>query len=150
MDILLTFKTWLILGGILAFAEIFVPGGILLNLGIASLIVGVGVYLGILETWVITLTSWFILASCLLFGMYFFTNRLFKGDERIENVDEELDLYGKEVLVTDNIGPGIHVGRVEFQGTSWTALGDGSEIPAGTKATIVCKDNIALVVEPIK
>ena len=67
--------------------------------------------------------------------------------ETVGNIYEELDIYGKEVLVTENIGPGTHAGRVEFQGTTWTALGDGSEIMAGSHATIVCKENISLVVE---
>ena len=48
------------------------------------------------------------------------------------------------------LGPGTHAGRVEFQGTTWTALSDGSELEKGSHATIVCKENISLVVEPIK
>lgn len=147
MDFLLLFETWIILAVILSFAEIFIPGGILINMGIASLFVGFGVKFGWLDTWVFTLTVWFITASSLLFLVYLFTDRYISADKSIENVNEELDIYGREVLVTENIGPGIHAGRVEFQGTTWTALGDGSEISAGSIATIVCKENISLVVE---
>ena len=51
------------------------------------------------------------------------------------------------MLVTEKIGPGNQAGRVEFQGTTWTALSDGCEIAIGDHATIVCKENISLVVE---
>jgi hypothetical protein len=134
---------------VLSLAEIIIPGGILVNLGIASLIVALGIKFAILDTWVMVLTVWFIVATFLLFFLNFFTNKFFGGDQSIDNTDEELDVFGKDVFVIDNIGPGTHKGRVEFQGTTWTALGDGSEITAGSHAKIICKDNISLVVEKI-
>ncbi len=150
MEYILFFETWIVLAILFSCLEIFVPGGILLNLGLASLLVAIGVQQQILDTWALTLTAWFIFASILLFVLYFFTEKFFKGEHTIENVYEELDIYGKEVIVTENIGPGTHAGRVSYQGTTWTALSDGSELTAGSHATIVCKDNISLVVEPIK
>ncbi|NQY62528.1 MAG: NfeD family protein [Alteromonadaceae bacterium] len=147
MDFLLLLETWLIIAVIFSLAEIFVPGGILLNLGIASIIVAVGVHQQYLDTWVLTLTTWFISASILLFIAYLITERFLSSDQRIDNVYEEVDIYGKDVLVTEKIGPGNQTGRVEFQGTTWTALSDGSEIPAGNHASIVCKENISLLVE---
>ncbi|GHF82280.1 NfeD family protein [Thalassotalea marina] len=150
MDYIMFFETWIVLAILFSCLEIFIPGGILLNLGIASLLVAIGVQQELLDTWVLTLTTWFILATILLFVLYFFSDRFFKGDETIGNVFEELDIYGQTVVVVENIGPGTHAGRVEFQGTTWKALGDGSTIVAGTQATIVCKDNISLVVEPVK
>ncbi|WP_286234622.1 NfeD family protein [Thalassotalea sediminis] len=150
MEYILYFETWIVLAILFSCLEIFIPGGILLNLGIASLLVAIGVQQHILDTWALTLTAWFICASLLLFVLYFFTERFFKGDQTIGNVYEELDIYGKKVVVTEDIGPGTHAGRVSFQGTSWAALGDGSQIPAGCEAIIICKDNISLVVEPVK
>ena len=75
MDFLLLLETWLIIAVIFSLAEIFVPGGILLNLGVASIIVAVGVHQKYLDTWVLTLTTWFISASILLFVAYFITQR---------------------------------------------------------------------------
>ena len=150
MELILSFEAWLILALVLACAEFFIPGGILLNLGLASLIVAFGVKFTLLDTWVLTLTAWFIIASVLLFVMYFVTERFFSDDKRIDNVYEEVDCYGKEVMVIEKIGPGNHPGRVEFQGTTWKALSDGSEIASGSRVTIVCKDNISLIVETIK
>lgn len=150
MEYILYFETWIVLAILFSCLEIFIPGGILLNLGIASLFVAIGVQQKFLDTWAVTLTAWFITASILLFVLYFFTEKFFKGDQTIGNIYEELDIFGQEVVVTENIGPGTHAGRVKFQGTTWSALGDGSEISAGCHATIVCKDNISLVVEPVK
>lgn len=150
MDYILFFETWLALAILFACLEIFVPGGILLNLGIASLLVAIGVQQQILDTWVLTLTTWFILATLLLLIAYFITQRYFPGDTKVENVYEELDIYQKPVLVLEQIGPGKKTGRVEYQGTTWTALGDGSIIEAGSQASIVCKENISLVVERFK
>jgi len=150
VEYILFFETWIVLAILFACAEIFVPGGILLNLGIASILVAIGVQQQLLDTWTLTLTTWFILASFLLFILYFVTERFFSGKYTVDNVHEELDIYGKEVTVLEKIGPGTHAGRVAFQGTTWTALSDGSEINEGSHATIVCKENISLVVEPIK
>jgi membrane protein implicated in regulation of membrane protease activity len=149
MDILLLMKTWMILAIILGLAEIFIPGGILLNLAISSLIIVLGLYFKLLDTWVITLTIWFMVASALFFVLYFFSDKYFTADKRIDNTFEELDLYEKKVLVTETIGPGTKAGRIELQGTTWSALSDGSTIPAGSQVSVVCKDNISLIVEPI-
>ncbi|WDD98410.1 NfeD family protein [Thalassomonas actiniarum] len=150
MELILSFQAWLILALILTCAEFVVPGGILFNLGLASLIVALGVKFQLLDTWPLTLTAWFIIASVLLFVMYFVTERFFSDTKRIDNTFEEVDSYGKEVTVVEKIGPGNHPGRVEFQGTTWKALSDGSEIAAGSRVTIVCKDNISLIVESPK
>jgi membrane protein implicated in regulation of membrane protease activity len=150
MEYILFFETWIILAILFACLEIFVPGGILLNLGIASLIVAIGVQQQILDTWVLTLTTWFIIATFLLIVVYFVTQRFFPGETVIENIYEEVDIYGKSVLVLEQIGPGTQAGRVEYQGTTWTALSDGSIIEVGSQAVIICKENISLVVEAIK
>lgn len=150
MEYILFFETWIILAILFACLEIFVPGGILLNLGVASLLVAIGVQQQILDTWILTLTTWFILATFLLILVYFITERFFAGETTIENIYEEVDIYGKTVLVLEQIGPGTKAGRVEYQGTTWTALSDGSIIQAGNQAAIVCKENISLVVEATK
>jgi len=150
MEILLSPQTWIIVAVVLGAAELFVPGGILFNLGLASLIVSLGLHFNILDTWMLTLTVWFISASILLFAFSFVSNRFFKGDESIDNVYEELDIFGKDVVVVEKIGPGNNAGRVSFQGSTWSALGDGSELNIGEHAKVVCTDNISLIVEPQK
>jgi hypothetical protein len=150
MNYLMMFETWLIAAILLSLAEIVIPGGILINLGIASLVVSLAVKFAIVDSWVMALTVWFIVATFMLFIVNIFTNKFFGGEQHTDNTDEDLDIFGHEAEVVETIGPGTKKGRVSFQGTTWSALGDGSEIPAGTKVQIVCKENISLVVEPAK
>jgi len=149
MGIFMMFETWFIMAIVLSLAEIVIPGGILINLGIASIIVAFGVKFAILNTWVMSLTTWFIIATFLLFVVNVITDKWFGGDKSIANTDENLDIYGHQALVVETIGPGQSKGRVEFHGTTWSALGDGTVIEQGRLVTIICKDNISLVVEQL-
>lgn len=149
MDYLLMIEVWLVLAAIFGLAELILPGGISLNLSISSLLVALGLKLSVLESWISALTFWFICASILFFVIYYFTKKVITSDETVENVYEELDIFGQEAEVIENIGPGERKGRISFQGTSWTALGDGSVIEAGTKVKVICKDNISLIVEQV-
>lgn len=138
---------WGSLGILLMLAELIIPGGIVVFLGLGGIIVAGSIQFGFIDNWVHALTLWFISSLVLLISFRNITQKLVGGDESIDNTDEELDLYGKKVRVTETIGPGEQLGRVEFQGTSWTALGDGSTIEAGSTAKIICRENISLVVE---
>ncbi|MBB1269024.1 NfeD family protein [Shewanella sp. SR44-3] len=139
---------WACLGVVLMLAEIIVPGGIVVLLGAASLLVAGALAIGVVEGIVQSLTLWFILSIVLLLSFRHITQQLIGGDSHQDNTDEELDLYNKIALVKEVIGPGEKSGRVTFQGADWTALGDGSEIKAGTQVRIICRENIALIVEP--
>lgn len=150
MDLLLMVEIWLALAVIFGLAELVIPGGISLNLSLSSLLVSLGLHLNVLSSWVSVLTTWFLAASCLFFVIYFFTRRFNTCEVTIENAFEEVDLFEQEVEVVENIGPGNNKGRVVFQGTTWSALSDGREIPAGSRAKIICQDNISLVVQALK
>lgn len=147
VELVMSVKFWFVLAVILGIAEIVIPGGILINLALASVFVAAGLFLNLLDSWPITLTTWFISATILLFVVHVVVAKIFASRTRVDNTDEELDHFGKTVLVVETIGPGEKKGRVEFQGTTWSALGDGSVICAGSHAKIICKDNISLVVE---
>ncbi|MEI6859874.1 MAG: NfeD family protein [Shewanella sp.] len=139
---------WVSLGVILMLAEIIIPGGIVILLGAACLVVAGALTVGFVDGIVQALTLWFIASIVLLLGFRGVTQKLVGGDVYVANTDEELDLYNQVALVKQAIGPAQKQGRIEFQGTEWPALGDGSEIAAGTKVRIICRDNIAFIVEP--
>ena len=138
---------WGIVGLCLMIAELVIPGGIVIFLGTSALTVAVTLQFGIIDNWMHAFTLWFILSIVLLLAFRNLGQSMVGGDSRVDNTDEELDLYGKEVEVIATIGPGNKKGRIIFQGTEWTALGDGSEIKSGETAKIVCRDNISYVVE---
>jgi len=140
---------WLVLGLLLMLAEMIIPGGIVILLGAACVVVASALAIGIIDGVVQSLTLWFIASMVLLLGFRHVTQRLVGGDSHIDNTDEEMDLYNHVAIVKQAIGPGQQTGRISCLGSEWIALGDGSEIKAGTKVRIICRDNIAFVVEPI-
>ncbi|MEC4728033.1 NfeD family protein [Shewanella sp. D64] len=140
---------WGCIGLVLMLAELVIPGGIVILLGGACLVVASALGIGLVEGIVQSLTLWFIASIVLLLGFRQVTQKLIGGDSHVDNTDEELDIYNKIALVKEAIGPAQHAGRIEFQGTEWSALGDGSEIAAGTQVRIICRENIGLIVEPI-
>lgn len=140
---------WACIGIVLMLAEIILPGGIVIFLGAACLIVAAALGVGLVEGIVQSLTLWFITAMVLLLAFRQITQKLVGGDAHVANTDEELDIYNQLAIVKQTIGPAQQLGRIEFQGSEWPALGDGSEIAAGAHVRVICRDNIALVVEPI-
>lgn len=140
---------WAVIGLVLMLAEIVVPGGIIVLLGAACLVVAGALGIGLVEGVVQSMTLWFISAIVLLLAFRQVTQRLVGGDSHVDNTDEAIELYNQIVRVKQTIGPGQTPGRVEFQGSEWPALGDGSIIEAGTEVRIICRENIVLVVEPI-
>ena len=138
---------WAILGTLLVVAELIIPGGIVVLIGASALVVAASLKLSFINTGVHALTFWFIGSTVLLISFRNLAQKMVGGDRRIENTDEELDLYGEIAEVTQTIGPGHDKGRVEYQGSGWTALGDGSVIEVGAKVRIISRDNISLVVE---
>ncbi|MCL1056664.1 NfeD family protein [Shewanella gelidimarina] len=140
---------WACIGLFLMLAEIILPGGIVILLGAACLVVAGALATGIVEGIVQSLTLWFISSMVLLLAFRQLTQKLVGGDAHVDSTDEELDLYNQIATVKQTIGPAQKTGRIEFQGSEWPALGDGSEIVAGSQVRVICRDNIALVVEPL-
>ncbi|MBV7316959.1 NfeD family protein [Shewanella sp. NIFS-20-20] len=140
---------WMGVGIGLILAEIIVPGGIVILLGLACLIVAAAVWLGLVVGLAPSFTLWFIVSIVLLLGFRQVTQQWIGGDAHVDNTDEALDIYNQLAEVIATIGPGESQGRIEFQGSQWPALGDGSEITVGTKVRVICRENIALVVEPV-
>jgi len=149
MELANPITVWVCLGIILMLSEIVIPGGIVILLGSSCLIVASALGLGVIEGMAQSLTLWFISSMVLLLSFRHVTQRLVGGDAHVDNTDEELDLYNQQAIVKETIGPGQQTGRISCLGSDWTALGDGSEIKSGTKVRIICRDNIALVVEPL-
>lgn len=141
---------WLIIGIVLMLAELIIPGGIVFFIGLSALLTGGAWFVGLVSTWVNALVLFFIATMVLIFAFRGITQKLVGGDYHVANTDENLDIYGKKVKVVSKIGPGKAEGRVEFQGTQWNAISDGSEIDTGEEVTIVCHENISLLVERIK
>ena len=147
MDILLNPIVWLVLGGLLIVAELIIPGGVVVFLGVAGVLVAAAVGTGLITSWVHALTTFFVLSLGLILVLRAFFMKYAGGDFSRGNINEILDDVGEEVSVVEAIGPGQEKGTISFRGTNWAALGDGSQIAVGSTVRIVGRDNVSYIVE---
>ena len=149
MTLLLNPSVWLVAGIVLILAELIIPGGIVVFLGLAALTVAGAVYLGFVVTWVNALTLFFVTSLALVISLRAFFIRYAGGDFSRGNIIEILDDLGQRVPVVKTIGPGQQRGLIDYNGTRWKALGDGQKIEAGTEVHIVGLSNVTYIVEPV-
>lgn len=147
MDALTHPLYWAIAGALLMAAEMIIPGGIIVFIGLGALVVATSLQFSLITTWVGALTLWFITSLILLLAFRNVAQKMVGGDSHIDDTDEDAHLYGKEAVVIETIGPATHAGRVECLDSTWPAIADGSTLTPGTKVRIICRDNISLVVE---
>ncbi|NKF49368.1 NfeD family protein [Shewanella sp. WXL01] len=140
---------WLVIGIVMMLAEIIIPGGIIILLGVACVLVASALAVGFIDGLSQSLTLWFISSMVLLLAFRHVTQKMIGGDAHVDNTDEELDLYNQVATVKADIGPGEKTGRITCLGSDWTALGNGSVIKKGTEVRIICRENIGFVVEPL-
>ncbi|MDG2072315.1 MAG: NfeD family protein [Pseudomonadales bacterium] len=149
MDFLLNTTAWLIIGALLMISELIVPGGIVFFLGAACAIVAGAIYFGLVTTWVDALTLFFVTSLFLIISLRAVVSRFAEGDSTFANTAEILDEVDELVEVIETIGPADNPGLVKFHGTQWRALGEGEEIPTGSTARIVARENISLLVRQV-
>lgn len=150
MDFLTNPIVWLVFGGLLIVAELIIPGGVVVFLGLAGVIVAGAVGLGLITSWVNALTTFFVLSLALILSLRAFFMKYAGGDFSRGNIVEILDDVGEEAPVLEDIGPGQNKGTIDFRGTHWQALGDGSFIEAGKTVRIVGRDNVNYIVELVE
>ena len=92
------------------------------------------------------LILFFVSSLVLIITLRALFSRFVEGDSTVANTSEILDELGEIVEVIETIGPADKVGTVKFRGTAWRALGEGKELPAGSLARIVSRENISLLV----
>lgn len=150
MDFLTDPIVWLVLGAIVMLSELIIPGGVVFFLGAACVLVAGSLFVGLIDNWVHALTLFFISSLVLVISLRFVVSQFAEGDSSVANTQEILDEVDELVDVLETIGPVDHAGLVRFRGTQWRAMGNGSVIPAGSRARIVSRDNITLLVEAVE
>lgn len=149
MDILMNPNFWLASGLILMFAELVIPGGVVVFLGGGGLVVALAIWFGLVSDWVSVLTLYFISSLGLIVGLRSLVMKYAGGDFSKSNTLEILDAFGEVVTVVDTIGPGEKSGRIQFRDTQWQALSDGGEILKGESARIIAIENVSYIVEKV-
>lgn len=137
-------QIWLVVAIILFILEIFTPGFVLANIGVAAMAAAIAGWLGADLAWqfiafaVAGLVSFVTVRPLLL-------RTIKDGGKGIPTgVDA---LVGREAFVTEIIPAGIGRGRVQVDADSWLAVSaDEQEIPDGTPIVIERVDSSILVV----
>jgi membrane protein implicated in regulation of membrane protease activity len=150
MNILLLPYVWLVAGVVLVLAEIIIPGGVIIFLGLGCLVVAGAVALGIVTSGVNALTLFFVSSLFLVLTLRALFMRFAGGESSRGNINEILDDVGEEAPVIEAIGPGNSKGLIEYHGTRWQALGDGQLIEPGQHVRIVGRDNVVYIVELVQ
>lgn len=136
---------WLLMGLVLAAAEAILPGGFyLLFFGIAALVVGALVGVGIVQTeWL----EWLLFSILTVVLLLLFRGPLLRTTKRVPSHTVNT-LVGESTIVLDDLLPG-HTGKAELRGTTWTTRNDGfSSLSKGQRAIVTKVDGLMLWVRP--
>lgn len=146
MQYLTHYLFWLVVGGILVLLEFFIPGLVVVFLGLGALLTGGALYLGCI-TDPVYLLAFFGLSSILMLAtLRRLVMRFYPSDSEQVETDEDKLLIGQKALAISPITPFDFSGRIRFSGTSWSAKSEKGMIAEGSEVTIVGRENIHFIV----
>ncbi|MCB1176342.1 MAG: NfeD family protein [Leptospiraceae bacterium] len=128
--------------------EFVIPGVFVIFLGMGAIFTGCVLFFvpyGIkfqIILWLVS--SLLIIFTGGKFLMNIFPSDKIKGDTPTENIT------GRIVKVVKDIYPNNNSGRIQFQGTEWSAMSIGEIIPKGSKARIYDRENMTYIVTSIE
>ena len=137
------FTTWIVAGAVLILLECIVPGMVLVFLGAGALVVALLIWLGLIQSWVVSITIWFIVSLLLLLVLRSFFQRFMSGEAEKQSTDEDLDAFGETVEVVETIAPD-RKGRIRYRGTTWQAACYDGTLEVGSMAKIVYREDLVL------
>ena len=140
---------WVIFGVVLMLIELILPGLVVVFLGMAALLVALGLYMGLLNGWLQALTAWFVISIVLTLTLRSMCARLIPGIRRKGNINEDLDAFGTIVEVVAVNDPPSSA-RISFRGSTWDAEYLRGELAVGDQVRLLTRDNLIWVVEPVK
>ena len=137
---------WLVLGLVLAAAEMASAGGFyIIFFGVGALVVGLLSAVGLAgPVWMQT----FLFSAISIASLALFRSRLLKmmqPDPQAPSVDA---LVGEVAIATEDVAAGS-IGKVELRGASWSARNDaGVIVTRGTRCRVTGVDGLMLHVVP--
>ena len=125
-------------------AEVIVPGGIVVFLGISAMVVSGAIYMGWITSVTYALITWFITSIIFMLFLRSLFMKYFEGDSEIQDVEENSGIPGKVVEVIEEITPD-KLGRVRMRDSTWVAKAE-EHFKIGDKAIAVSlKENILII-----
>lgn len=132
---------------ILMALEIVLPGGIVVFLGVSTLLTAGVLYMGWITTWPSLVIFWLITSIFLLLVVRSLFTRFFEGDSKVQNVNELKDAIGAIVKVHQEITP-YKEGRIDFRGSTWPARSD-HDFKVNESVVILGQDGNIWIVGPL-
>ena len=139
---------WLICGMVLMLSEIFVPGLVVVFLGLSALLVAAGRWLGFIDGFLDSFTYWFVFSLTSVLGLRGLITKLLPGNVFRRSADEDKEAIGHIVEVIEETSPDHDKGRIRFRGTTWKAKTEFGRIFPGQKARIQGRENMVRIVDP--
>jgi hypothetical protein len=137
---------WLVLGLLLAVAEIASAGGFyIIFFGLAALVVGVLAYFNLAGPPAVQLL---LFSGVSVISLVLFRNRLLKALQIEPQAPPVDQLVGEIGTASEDLAPGS-VGRVELRGTAWSARNDATvTLTRGARIRVRSVEGLLLHVEP--
>jgi membrane protein implicated in regulation of membrane protease activity len=133
---------WFVIGIVLAVLEVFVFGAVLLALGVAALVVGIVVLLGLVPDWQYQ-TLVFVAAAIVTVSIALqIRKRYLQPKDDLVNVGSRR-FVGQFGLLDTPIVAGR--GSVRIGDSVWPVT--GADLPSGVRVKVVSSDGITLAVE---
>ncbi len=150
MSIEQTLLIWIIGGVLLIFAEILVPGLIIIFFGVSALVIALFIWIGLIHSLAFAIGLWLFMSLVLVLLFRKVAHKIFPSESSYRFVEDDVGAIGSEVQVVSDIDDTTFNGRVEYAGTTWQARAKEGSIPAGSRARLLYRDNIHWVVESVE
>lgn len=137
---------WLIGGAILILLEFFLPGLVVIFLGLGAMATAGMLYAGYLRDPLHVVVCFVLCSVFLLMTLRRIILRFYPSLSEHAETDEDELIAGQEAVTVSALSPHHFEGRVKYSGTTWPARSAEGEIAAGVKVKIVIRQNISLVV----
>jgi len=139
---------WFIIGIVLLFAEIIMPGFIIFFFGIGGLTTALITYIINIESVIIQIVIFIISSMLSLVLLRNFFGKLFRG--KVDSLKElKHEFIGKRAIVINEIKPNSLKGKIEFNGTLWEADSD-FYIDKDAVVEITGRRDLTLIVKPLE
>lgn len=150
MESLLNPLSWLIAGALLILLEFFLPGLVVIFLGLGGIATAGLIYAGYIRDPLHAVTCFVLSSIFLLMSLRRIILRFYPAlSERAETDEDEL-ITGQEATTITALSPHHFEGRVKYSGTTWPARSAAGEIAAGVRVKILTRQNISLVVQKME
>jgi membrane protein implicated in regulation of membrane protease activity len=133
---------WVVIGAILAVAEIFMPSAILIWCGVAAIVLGVALWILPPIGWEWQIGAFIVLAPIAVALGLQLRRRWAKPDARPEVNIGANRLVGQRGILQTSIVAGR--GSAKLGDTVWPVT--GPDLPAGTHVTVTATDGVTLTV----